>query len=213
MLVLGHVGITLGVAVLSVVALSKGGYLPATAKETAKNFELPPQTPLAHHYPTENKTSWFTSAASYIDIRFLLLGSMLPDLIDKPIGIYLFPGFFDSGRIFCHTLLFTILLTLAGFYLFRRSGKTWLLALAFGVFMHLILDQMWLYPKTLLWPIFGLVFDKTCPENWLGNILLGLFIDPEVFIPELVGAAMLIWFAVTLIYRKKVCAFIRYGQA
>jgi inner membrane protein len=213
MLILGHVGITLGVAVLSLGALNKGGQLPATAKKTARASEPPPQMPTTHNYPNRNKISWFTSAASYIDFRFLLLGSLLPDIIDKPIGIYLFPEIFGSGRIFCHTLLFTVLLTLAGLYLFRRDGKTWLLALTFGVFMHFILDQMWLYPKTLLWPAFGIAFDKTSLENWLGNILVGLFTNPEVFIPELVGAAILIWFAVVLVHRKKVCAFIKYGQA
>ncbi len=211
MLILGHAGITLGIAVLSLGALSKSGYLTAKVKVTGENSELP-QTTFTHNCAPGNRASWLTSVANYIDIRFLLLGSLLPDLIDKPIGIYLFPETFGSGRIFCHTLLFAIFLTLGGLCLLQRGGKTWLLALAFGVFVHLILDQMWLYPRTLLWPIFGLTFAKTYLENWLGNIIQGLFIDPEVFITELVGAAILIWFALVLVHRKKVYSFIKYGQ-
>lgn len=143
----------------------------------------------------------------------MLLGSLLPDLIDKPIGIYLFRATFESGRIFCHTLLFTILLALIGFYLYQRSGKTWLLALSFGTFTHLVLDQMWLYPHTLLWPTLGFIFDKTYPENWLEDIFYGLMVEPVVFVSELVGAAILIWFALALLRRKKLLAFIKYGQA
>ena len=212
MFTLAHAGITLGTAVLSLGAISKCSSPPATAEKVNFNSELPRQTNIAHDQSTGKRFSWLIAAAGYIDLRFLLLGSILPDIIDKPFGIFLFPDTFDSGRIFCHTLLFTILLVLAGLYLFRRNGKTWLLALAFGVFMHLILDGMWLYPKTLLWPILGLAFDKTYLEDWLGSMFQRLFNDPKVFIPELIGAAILIWFAVVLICRKKVCAFIKYGQ-
>ena len=35
---------------------------------------------------------------------------------------------------------------------------------------------------------------------------------PKVYIPELVGAAIIIWFTVELVRRKKVFAFIKYGQ-
>lgn len=212
MLVFGHAGITLGIAALSIGVLSKGGYLPTVVKETGEHPDCSSESAIAHNCTPLSKTSWITAVASYLDIRFLLLGSLLPDLIDKPIGIYLFREIFESGRIFCHTLLFAVIIALAGVYLFRRSSKAWLLALSFGVLTHLIFDQMWLSPITLLWPLYGLVFDKSYPENWLEDLLYGLLAEPGVFIPELLGVIVLIWFALLLLQRKKVFAFIKYGK-
>jgi len=88
------------------------------------------------------------------------LGSLLPDIIDKPVGQFFFRDTFSNGRIFCHTLLFLILITLAGLCLYRSRGKTWLLGFSFGTFMHLIQDQMWLEPRTFLWPLYGFAFEK-----------------------------------------------------
>ena len=49
-----------------------------------------------------------------IDYRAVLVGSILPDIIDKPIGAYLFRSTFHNSRIFAHTLLFSVLLMLMG---------------------------------------------------------------------------------------------------
>jgi hypothetical protein len=59
---------------------------------------------------------------------------------------------------------------------------------------------------------FGLVFDKSYPENWLKDLLYGLLAEPGVFIPELLGVIVLIWFALLLLQRKRVFAFIKYGK-
>ncbi|MFC2010661.1 metal-dependent hydrolase [Chloroflexota bacterium] len=50
---------------------------------------------------------------------------------------------------FTHTLLFFILITLSGLWLYKWRSQTWLLVLSFGVFTHLLLDQMWSSPSTL----------------------------------------------------------------
>ena len=49
------------------------------------------------------------------DLAFVLLGSMLPDIIDKPLGTILF-GTPAMGRIFAHTLLFLLLLAAVAIY-------------------------------------------------------------------------------------------------
>lgn len=210
MLIFGHAGITLGVAVLGGV-LIKGNTSAGRDKEKDNNSESQCEPQSSGKF-SPGRDSWFGSIAKHIDIRLLLLGSLLPDIIDKPIGIYLFGDVFDNGRIFCHTLLFLVLITLAGLYLYRRHGKNWLLTLSFGVFAHLIFDQMWLQPRTLLWPICGLAFDRAHLESWLLNIFHNLMTEPGVFIPELLGAAILLWFALTLLYKGEVYAFIRYGK-
>ena len=141
--------------------------------------------------PTDSRASCPELSSGYIDIRALLVGSLLPDIIDKPVGQFLFRNTFSSGRIFCHSLLFLLVLTSAAFYLYKRNKKTWLFAFSFGTFMHLILDQMWLTPQTLLWPLYGSAFPKADMSHWLENIFIALRTVPSVYIPEIIGALVL----------------------
>ena len=101
---------------------------------------------------------------------------------------------------------------MAGTYVYRRHSKTWLLVLSFGTFTHLIFDQMWLTPRTLFWPLYGFAFERADITNWVSNMLYALMTDPEAYVPELIGAAILIWFVVVLLFRRKVYTFIRHGQ-
>jgi len=211
MLVLGHIGITLGTAVLLNGVCAKTGILPIKVNESEVQYEISAEAPLTLDNPGRNKLSWLNSLASYVDIRILIIGSILPDIIDKPMGHVLLADIYSSSRIFCHTLLFTVLIALAGFYLKKRWNKNWLLVLSFGSFIHLILDQMWASPVTLFWPVYGLTFESEDLTNWIKNILHGLITDRGMFIPELIGAAILTWFATILIRRKKMLAFLRHG--
>ncbi|MBA7692845.1 hypothetical protein ES703_101414 [subsurface metagenome] len=81
MLIFGHVGITLGAAVFLNGALTKSYSLCAGGR-----------------------ASGLASLGNRIDIRLLLLGSLLPDIIDKPIGQFFFRDTFSNGRIFCHPI-------------------------------------------------------------------------------------------------------------
>ena len=212
MLVFGHTGITLGAAAV-LAGIVNSGRLPEAAQNQAT--DSPPRSsrpiPALNSFPRD-KVSWFTSLGSYIDIRLLLIGSLLPDIIDKPIGQFFFKETFSNGRIFCHTLLFLIIITLTGLYLYRRRSTTWLLVLSFGTFTHLVCDLMWCSPRTLLWPIYGLAFERLDLIDWMPRMLHMLVTDPRVYVPELVGAVILIWFAVGLVRGRKAFAFVKYGQ-
>ena len=188
MLIFAHAGITLGAVTLVAGVVNK--------KQSSHN----------------TKISWFTSLSRYVDIRILLVGSLLSDIIDKPVGQYFFRETFSSGRIFSHTLLFLIVLTGIGFYLYKRHRQVWMLTLAAGTFFHLILDGMWASPATLFWPLLGFTFERAELENWLWNILRALFSHPEVYIPELTGLAILLWFGLSLLFRRKVSAFFKLGK-
>lgn len=148
----------------------------------------------------------------YLDIRLLMVGSLLPDIIDKPVGEYFFRNTFNNGRIFSHTLLFLVLLSATGFYLRERYRQTWLLTLAAGTFMHLLLDEIWLTPRTLFWPLLGLAFEKIELATWLSDIFHELFSNPAVYIPEAAGLAIILWFCLALVRRKRVGVFLRYGK-
>lgn len=212
MLVLGHTGITLGIAVLLSGAFSRSYSIPGKTDGEKQHLSRLPEISSSQKSSATGRLSWLTSLANTIDIRILLIGSLLPDIIDKPLGTYFFRETLSNGRIFCHTLLFLILITLAGIYLYRSRGRTYLLTLSFGTFTHLIFDQMWLAPKTLFWPVYGFAFDRLDITDWIPNIWHALLTKPSVYLPELVGAVILVWFAVTLVRRRKIFRFLKSGQ-
>ncbi len=213
MLFLAHAGITLGAAVLAAGGLATDHHSTAVgnkAAEPPRRYYQPVLSLLVS--PVWRASSWLTTLGKFIDIRLLFIGALLPDIIDKPLGHLFFREALSNGRIFAHTLLFLIIITLAGLYLYRRRAKPWLLVLAFGTLIHLVLDQMWQTPQTLLWPLLGFTFPKEDITGWLSDTLHALLTEPSVYVPELLGAVIIIWFAGILLRRKNVFPFIKHGQ-
>lgn len=85
---------------------------------------------------------------------------------------------FSSGRIFGHTLLFSILPTLAGIYSYKRYREAQPLILSFGTIIHLILDAMWRRPKALFWPVRGHRFEKENTSHWIEKMFHNLHTEP-----------------------------------
>jgi hypothetical protein len=140
-------------------------------------------------------------------LPWFLLGTLLPDLIDKPLYYALrlalgHPAWIVVGtRTFGHTLLFVLLLFAV---LPRRIGA----ALSLGMLTHLSLDVLgdfvgplvpWLdqhlsSPNMLhaiFFPLLGLRFPVMPFKNALEHAAtLG---NPWILTGELVGAALLVW--------------------
>lgn len=143
-----------------------------------------------------------------IDLRYLAIGALLPDLIDKPLGRVIFASVLANGRIIGHTLLFSLILSLVGIYLYKKSNNCRGIALASGSFLHLLEDQMWFQPLTFFWPFFGLSFprdstDYTGLEYLL--IMFGRSFEPEfsqTFIAEVLGIGLIAIFAVNWLKRR-----------
>jgi hypothetical protein len=95
-----------------------------------------------------------------IDPRYLAIGAILPDLIDKPIGEVIFASTFASGRIVGHTLLFSLLLFLLGLYIYDKRKDIRVISLTAGSFLHIFEDQMGSDPQTFFWPLFGWSFPR-----------------------------------------------------
>ncbi|MFC1905905.1 metal-dependent hydrolase [Chloroflexota bacterium] len=170
----------------------------------------------AFHYKFEHAVedepstgSSFKRIVDKMDLRILILGSMLPDLIDKPLGQVIFRESIGNGRIYAHTLLFLIAISIAGFYLLRSRRHIWLIVLVFGCLLHIIEDEMWMMPKTLFWPFMGLTFDKLDLDYWLGSLWFEFLHDPSVYIPEWIGISVVVGFVSWLVYRKEVWRFIK----
>jgi inner membrane protein len=209
MLALGHAGITLGMAVLVTGMAVRDCSAPVAPVTVVVSL---PGERRRWRRLTARLANWFDRLAARVDLRVLLIGSLLPDVIDKPLGHLFLRDTFSSGRIFGHTLVFLLLISLAGLFLYRRAGRTWLLALAFGTATHLLFDQMWDVPRTLLWPAYGVTFERGDLTDWIPGMLRGLVMEPKVYVPELVGAAVLAAFILALVQRKRVRAFLRHGR-
>ncbi len=131
-----------------------------------------------------------------VDYRLLLVGALLPDLIDKPLSLI----FGIGGRNFAHTLVFALALTALFLLLRPRSSSKsgagmWtvaVLALAIGTWTHLLFDRMWALPEILLWPFLGLAFPLD-PFD-LFSLLEG-YRDPFVLVGDVLGAVALLYIA------------------
>jgi inner membrane protein len=188
MLFFGHAGLTLGAAAVAAVTLDR------------------------RQVDGTEKRSWFSSLTRRIDVRLLLVGSLLPDIIDKPLGQYILEDIFQNGRIYAHTLLFLVLLAGAGYYLFKSRRQIWLLTLAAGTLAHLALDEMWQVPGTFFWPLMGFGFPRYDLAGYIGNLFKELISDPYIYVSETIGLAIVIWFGAWLISRHSIGAFIRHGR-
>lgn len=204
MLLFAHAGITLGLAAIAAGVQNRRIIHQEPPSETTRHL-LHPDLP---SHLTDQKKNWMDTLGNYGDIRLLILGSLIPDIIDKPVGLPLI----GSGKIFCHSLLFLILISASGWCLWHFRKKNWLLLISGGTLVHLLLDRMWLWPRVFFWPLYGWTFPRGIFDDWLPNIWHALLTMPSVYIPELTGAIIILYFAIILIHRKRVSAFIRYGQ-
>lgn len=125
-----------------------------------------------------------------VDYPFLVLGALLPDLIDKPLGVYLLADILGSGRTFGHSLLFLGILAVAALATRSRprAAFAWI---AFGCAAHLVLDRLWREPEVLLWPLLGVRVEAGGTDRWTGQMLELLLSDPYVYVSEVVGGLVL----------------------
>lgn len=198
MFIFGHIGITVGAA-----TIISGLATKSRPDQNKKEAELE-----NHQKRKSLLASWFESLANFMDVRLLIIGSMLPDIIDKPLGMI----FLENGRTYFHTLIIALIVFGLGLYLYRSRKSIWLLTLNIGMFSHLILDYMWQTPDTLFWPLFGWTFPMENPASWLSNWLSTLIHNPAVYISEVAGLLILmsiLWF---LIGKRKLWNFFLKGK-
>jgi len=122
-------------------------------------------------------TVWFVFTDPRFDYRLLLLGAILPDLIDLP----------EGHAKWAHSLtvavgvLAAVMLVTAG----RKPVRRLLLGLPIGMLLHLVFDGAFASTKVFWWPFsgsWGSVRVPSIDRPWALAVLL-----------ELAGAAMLWW--------------------
>ncbi len=196
MLLCAHTGLTLGaVKSLSLVrSLSrrKGVTTTSNVKKAA--------TTLGH-----------CSLRNFIDYRLVLVGSLLPDIIDKPLGIILL----GNGRAFAHSLLFNFILISIGIWLYYKRRRSGFLIFSLCSAGHLILDEMWHNPVTLFWPLYGR-FVTTEAHSFTGWLVKLMYQVPEMSlhtqVAEIIGAVALVCFLRELITKRGILAFVKTGE-
>jgi len=137
---------------------------------------------------------------SVVDFRLVLLGSILPDLIDKPLGAVLHL----EARLWAHSLVFlgaVLLLSL----LPSLRGLRWV---GFGDAVHLLVDLIWQQPLVMLWPFLGLAFPAETTPQTFGSYFQILLSDPYVQFGEVVGGILLI----TVAWRYRLFSWPRLRQ-
>jgi inner membrane protein len=145
-----------------------------------------------------------------IDFRLLLVGSLLPDIIDKPLVFWLLPELVNhNARSIGHSLAFNLALlaiALLALVVFRLSGPLVLVLSSLG---HVLLDQMWQLPDRFLWPLYGWQFPPgtTSFDDWAGFHLSLAWVDA----PEMIGAAFLFWFSLRLWRLRAMVQFLKRG--
>ena len=147
--------------------------------------------PVGHIAYTWAALSWLQSRgkAPGVDYRGAALAALLPDLIDKPLSLTLLASSGTSQGP-CHTLLIQTLLTAAT----ARIKPAWL-PYALVSNCHLLADQMWKYPRTLLFPFSGGYDSWTfmgTPSAML-EAYAEIVTRPAIAAIEAIGVALLGW--------------------
>lgn len=156
---------------------------------------------------------WFVMRGNTrVDYRVVALASLLPDVIDKPIGRIFFRARYESGRLYAHTLLLNVALFCVLFFL-RGRIKRRLALIPVSSLLHIAEDGVWSDPKVFWWPLFGTAFprDPVAGGMWA-------FLDPSRYggalVQEAIGLAVLLWLFAShgMLSRAGLRRFIRTGM-
>jgi inner membrane protein len=133
-----------------------------------------------------------------VDVRFLLVGAILPDLVDLPLGTLFLGDRYSTGELWLHSLLLPTLYMSIVLLTTRRGRRrrAWM-ALGIGWLLHLLLDGMWTAQEVFLWPFFGLEIPSG-PEPFWPLAWERALSDPWRWAKELVGIGYLMWLWISL---------------
>ena len=122
--------------------------------------------------------TWLVFHDPAFDYRLVVLGVLLPDLIDGPAGGARVLHSVAAGA----AVLAAVMVTTRR----RRRLRRRLLAIPIGMFLHLLLDGAWTTRRVFWWPVFGWSF---------GGARLPLAQRPLLILlaEEAAGASALLW--------------------
>lgn len=128
-----------------------------------------------------------------VDVRFLFVGALIPDIIDLPVGTWLFADRFSTGELWGHSLFLPTVFMVVVLLTTRRGRRrrAWM-ALGVGWLFHLLLDGMWTIDEVFLWPFFGWEIPAGEAPYWPLAWDRALS-DPWRWLTEAIGVGYLVW--------------------
>lgn len=88
-------------------------------------------------------------------VIFVMIGSVLPDIIDKPLGHIFLAESIGDGRIFCHSIFIVVFFASVALLVWKKCGSKLLFYITLGVLFHQLMDAMWIVPVHWYWPVLG----------------------------------------------------------
>ena len=127
-----------------------------------------------------------------MDLRWILAGSLLPDVIDKPIGSIFFHDTFGTHRVFAHALVFPVALLVIVMLVTRRgrASRKAAMGVIIACFIHLLLDGVWTSPEAFFWPFFGFEFPRVAGSEF-GALVADMIRSPFAWAGEVLGLGYL----------------------
>ena len=144
------------------------------------------------HLGTAAALTYVTLGRSRIDYRFILLGAVLPDVVDAFLELTVFDG--TTGRWIAHSLLAVVVEAILILLLFRGERRLAVFGLAVGWLLHLVCDGMWRAPRTFLWPLFGTKFASTPVEPYSWDLFAHPLAHLGTWGGDVIGIGLLAWF-------------------
>ena len=186
MLFAGHIGITLAAA----------KYAPRVVTDINRRFN-PPRGIRTSTQPWTER----------LDDRALIVGSMLPDIVDKPLALFLAPTLVGhSLRNYGHTLVFAALALAVALALAALTKRQWPVVLALASAGHLLLDMMWFSHRILFWPFTTPDFSPRYIHEW------GPRPDLIYLGAEALGLIVISWVGFTLIKKRRLGVWLLTGR-
>ena len=119
------------------------------------------------------------------DLRWVIFFTLVADIVDKPLGLWVFKETINNGRVWFHSLAVNLLVTTV--LVLAQKPVVYALAL----WLHQFCDRMWMRPWVALWPLTGRFGYRDLPfEDWV----YGIF-NPYNVVSDVVGLVVLLAFA------------------
>lgn len=147
---------------------------------------------------------------NFIDYRIVMLGSLLPDIIDKPIVEIIYGLQNHEGHFIAHSFIFSGLMIIIGIIIFLMNTNKSVFLLGICSLVHQIFDKMMLIPNILFSSNVDLGNFRT-EFPYLRNVVM-YFEKPNVFISEVIGFTIIVYFAYKLFKNKGYIKFLKYGK-
>ena len=144
------------------------------------------------HLGTAALIVYVTLGRRRIDYRFVLLGAVLPDIVDGVLGAFFFEG--PAERWVAHSLVAVVIVGAAIVLSLSGERRLRVFGVAVGWLLHQVADGMWQAPRTFLWPAFGTDFATSPGEPYSWDLFAHPLDHAGTWVAELAGLALLVWF-------------------